>query len=160
MVDGSLPPGTRLPWGLRLAEYLGTSRSSVRRAYGRLVEEGLLDSAIGVGTWVKSGQVVDPAAVSGSSRGAGVVFPEAGRLEGEGPVPAVALVRLGGNLPHVLPGWLGYLRVHPVESGLAPEVVDAAGEVDGRLRVGQVRDGRGWLGPAPAAVGGPGEDLA
>src|SRR5205807_2668176 len=142
MEDGSLPPGTRLPSLSRLAEYLGISSGTVHTAYGQLVGEGLLDSGMGKGTWVKSGQVVDPAAVSGSSRAAGVVLPEAGRLEGEGPVPAVASVRLGGNLPHLWPGQLGYLRVHPVESGLVPEVVDAAGEVDGRLRVGQVRDGR------------------
>src|SRR5205807_142181 len=89
--DGSRAPGTHLPTQSRLAEYLGTSNRPVQMAYEKLVEEGLLDSGIGVGTWVKSGQVVDPAAVSGASRGAGVVFPEAGRLEGEGPVPAVAL---------------------------------------------------------------------
>src|SRR5205807_546469 len=63
IADGSLPPGTRLPWGRRLAEYLGTSRSTVQTAYGRLVKEGLLDGGKGVGTWVKSGQVVDAAAV-------------------------------------------------------------------------------------------------
>src|SRR3989475_9636949 len=63
MEDGSLPPGTRLPSCSRLAEYLGTSSKPVRTAYGRLVGEGLLDGGKGRGTWVKSGQVVDPAAV-------------------------------------------------------------------------------------------------
>src|SRR2546421_10938915 len=104
---------------MRRAQPRWTRSASARMSRAQLVKEGRLDSEKGKGTWVKSGQVVDPAAVSGASRGAGVVLPEAGRLEGEGPVPAVALVRLGGNLPHGLPGWWGCLRVHPVEAGLA-----------------------------------------
>src|SRR2546429_8221445 len=97
----------------RLAEYLGTSKRPVQMAYGRLVEEGLLDSAIGVGTWVRSGQVVDPAAVSGASRAAGVVLPEAGRLEGDVPVPVVS-----GGPGAVVEAGTGR------GSGEAPELVD------------------------------------
>src|SRR5205807_639215 len=89
MEDGSLPPGTRLPSLSRLAEYLGISSGTVQTAYGQLVGEGLLDIGMGVGTWVKSGQVVDAAAVSGSAPAAGLVRPEAGRGVGGGTVRGV-----------------------------------------------------------------------
>jgi DNA-binding transcriptional MocR family regulator len=49
---GELVAGTRLPPERPLAEALGVSRTTVVLAYGKLREQGLLESRQGSGTWV------------------------------------------------------------------------------------------------------------
>ncbi|CAI7981049.1 GntR family transcriptional regulator / MocR family aminotransferase [Frankia sp. Hr75.2] len=54
VLDGTLPPGTRLPSSRSLASDLGVSRSVVVQAYEQLVGEGYLRAAQGSGTRVSS----------------------------------------------------------------------------------------------------------
>lgn len=51
LLDGRLPPGTRLPSERELAAATGTSRTLATAAYDRLREAGLLDSRRGAGSW-------------------------------------------------------------------------------------------------------------
>lgn len=53
VLDGRLTPGTRLPPTRTLAGELGLSRTVVVRAYERLRADGVLDSRVGSGTWVR-----------------------------------------------------------------------------------------------------------
>ena len=52
ILEGRLPPGTRLPPTRELASELSLSRNTVGRAYEQLVDEGYLESKIGSGTRV------------------------------------------------------------------------------------------------------------
>jgi DNA-binding transcriptional MocR family regulator len=52
VLDGRLPPGTRLPAERELAEAIGVSRTLVARALDRLREDGLVASRRGAGSWV------------------------------------------------------------------------------------------------------------
>ncbi len=52
ILEGRLPPGTRLPPTRALATELSLSRNTVGRAYEQLVDEGYLESKIGSGTRV------------------------------------------------------------------------------------------------------------
>jgi DNA-binding LacI/PurR family transcriptional regulator/DNA-binding transcriptional regulator YhcF (GntR family) len=53
ILDGSLPPGSRLPTELDLAEEYNISRGTVRQAMTALVNEGLLERIQGRGTFVR-----------------------------------------------------------------------------------------------------------
>jgi DNA-binding GntR family transcriptional regulator len=50
--DGSLPPGTRIPSDRELADLVHHSVETTAKAKRLLVEKGLLESAVGVGTYV------------------------------------------------------------------------------------------------------------
>lgn len=52
VLDGRLPPGTRLPAERELADALSASRTLVARALDRLREDGLVTSRRGAGSWV------------------------------------------------------------------------------------------------------------
>ncbi|QUH05340.1 PLP-dependent aminotransferase family protein [Saccharopolyspora erythraea] len=52
VLDGRLPPGTRLPAERDLAETLGVSRTLVARTLERLRESGFAESRRGAGSWV------------------------------------------------------------------------------------------------------------
>lgn len=52
IVEGRLPPETRLPSTRSLAEDLGMARMTVIRAYRLLQAEGYVESMVGAGTWV------------------------------------------------------------------------------------------------------------
>ena len=52
ITDGRLPEGSRLPTERTLAEQLGVSRVTVRRAIARLRDERLIQSVQGAGTFV------------------------------------------------------------------------------------------------------------
>lgn len=58
--DGKLPPGSRLDNEIHLADRLGLSRPTMRRAIQQLVDKGLLVRKRGVGTQVVHGQVTRP----------------------------------------------------------------------------------------------------
>ncbi|MFC7341546.1 PLP-dependent aminotransferase family protein [Saccharopolyspora griseoalba] len=53
VLDGRLPPGTRLPAERELAGALGVSRTLVARTLDRLRDEGFAASRRGAGSWVK-----------------------------------------------------------------------------------------------------------
>ncbi|GAA2818967.1 PLP-dependent aminotransferase family protein [Saccharopolyspora taberi] len=53
VLEGRLPPGTRLPAERDLADRLGVSRTLVARALERLREDGFAASRRGAGSWVK-----------------------------------------------------------------------------------------------------------
>lgn len=55
--SGSIPPGSRLENEIAIAERLGLSRPTIRRAIQELVDKGLLVRRRGVGTQVVQGQV-------------------------------------------------------------------------------------------------------
>lgn len=57
ILDGRLPPGSRLENEVALGERLGMSRPTVRRAIQSLVDKGLLVRRRGIGTQVVRGQV-------------------------------------------------------------------------------------------------------
>lgn len=57
---GQLPPGSRLDNEIHLADRLGLSRPTMRRAIQQLVDKGLLVRKRGVGTQVVHGQVTRP----------------------------------------------------------------------------------------------------
>jgi GntR family transcriptional regulator/MocR family aminotransferase len=63
VVDGRLPPDTRLPAARTLATDLGISRNTVAAVYAQLTAEGWLEARVGAGTWV-AGQVPAAAAAS------------------------------------------------------------------------------------------------
>jgi GntR family transcriptional regulator len=52
IVEGEIGPGERLPNEVELAEELGVSRATVRRAIQSLVSEGLVSRRAGLGTFV------------------------------------------------------------------------------------------------------------
>jgi len=52
ILEGRLPPGTRIPSSRRLAEYLAVSRSTVLVAFDQLTAEGFLIGAVGSGSRV------------------------------------------------------------------------------------------------------------
>ena len=54
ILDGVLPPGTRLPSSRALAEDLNVSRTTTLLAYEQLLAEGYLDARHGSGTFVAS----------------------------------------------------------------------------------------------------------
>jgi len=55
--DGAIPPGARLENEIAIAERLGLSRPTVRRAIQSLVDKGLLVRRRGIGTQVVQGQM-------------------------------------------------------------------------------------------------------
>jgi DNA-binding GntR family transcriptional regulator len=57
ILDGTLPPGSRLENEVALGQRLGLSRPTVRRAIQDLVDKGLLVRRRGIGTQVVHGQV-------------------------------------------------------------------------------------------------------
>jgi DNA-binding GntR family transcriptional regulator len=57
IIDGELPPGSRLENEIALGERLGLSRPTVRRAIQELVDKGLLVRRRGIGTQVVHGPV-------------------------------------------------------------------------------------------------------
>lgn len=57
ILNGDLPPGSRLENEVALGERLGLSRPTIRRAIQELVDKGLLVRRRGIGTQVVHGQV-------------------------------------------------------------------------------------------------------
>jgi len=54
IIDGIVPPGTRLPATRALATELGLSRTTVLLAYEQLAAEGYLDGRRGSGSFVQA----------------------------------------------------------------------------------------------------------
>ncbi len=52
IITGALPPGSQLPTEPKLAAAYGASRSTVRLAVGLLVQQGLVETRQGMGTYV------------------------------------------------------------------------------------------------------------
>jgi DNA-binding transcriptional MocR family regulator len=94
-----LAPGERLPASRELARSLGLSRNTVSQAYQALVEDGLLSSHVGQGTFVRRppGPALRPVAAPGargfawaglfSRRAAATALPAAMRAQGRVPNP-------------------------------------------------------------------------
>jgi DNA-binding GntR family transcriptional regulator len=60
IASGALASGDRLPAERRLCDQLGVSRATVRRALADLVEDGLVGSSMGRGSFVATGPLVEP----------------------------------------------------------------------------------------------------
>jgi GntR family transcriptional regulator/MocR family aminotransferase len=85
---GRIPAGIKLPSTRIFAEELGVSRNVILQAFDRLIDEGLLSSRIGDGTYVM-------ASVIGKQGGAA---PEARTLTAPEPYPFRSLSRRGKSL--------------------------------------------------------------
>lgn len=66
IIDGTLPPGTRLPTHRDLAYHLGINIGTVTRAYALARDRGLVDGEVGRGTFVRAEGVAKAAAASPS----------------------------------------------------------------------------------------------
>src|ERR1700741_4534568 len=88
---GDLAPGDRIPAERALCEQLGVSRVTVRRAFRRLAEDGLIVSGVGRGSFVSQGAPVgeppnEPRSFSEMARAQG--FEPSSRLLSAGSRPA------------------------------------------------------------------------
>ena len=60
IASGTLRPGDRLPAERELCQQLSVSRTTVRRAFAALVEDGLIESAAGRGAFVTNDSLAEP----------------------------------------------------------------------------------------------------
>ncbi len=132
ILEGRLPPGTRLDNEVQLAETLGLSRPTMRRAMQYLVDKGVLVRRRGIGTRVvqpkvrrplglsslyedlaKSGQHPTTKVLSLTTEGASPEAAEALAIDVGAPVSAVIrlrsaagmpIARMCNYLPHIIPG--------------------------------------------------------
>jgi GntR family transcriptional regulator/MocR family aminotransferase len=93
ILDGRLPPGTRLPSTRELASDLGLSRNVAVLAFRQLLHEGYVDARTGSGTYV-SATVPDRVMAPWNARGSGAAPPprralssRARRVQALGPLP-------------------------------------------------------------------------
>lgn len=84
LLQGRLPAGARMPATRELAAALGVSRNTVVRAYEHLLDEGLISSRVGDGSYVTPPLAQMVPATGPSSE----VKPLPGALPSEGPRPA------------------------------------------------------------------------
>ncbi|SFT60943.1 hypothetical protein SAMN04487904_104256 [Actinopolyspora lacussalsi subsp. righensis] len=81
VLEGQLPPGTRLPAERELADRLGASRNLVTAALDRLREQGFVRSRRGAGSWIGLPATAGGTAESGgwypSERGESINFAQA-----------------------------------------------------------------------------------
>lgn len=103
VLDGQLPPGTRLPSERELAAATRTSRTLATAAYDRLRDEGLLASRRGAGSWT--------------------ALPGAGRADGGAFLPdRAALLDLTHAAPSAPPGLAA--AAEAVRPGFAAQLTD------------------------------------
>lgn len=82
ILHGDLDPGERLPPERDLAEYLGVSRGTVKRAYAKLVQSQAIDMRQGSGSYVlKNGHVLEQ---NQKKEAAGIIAAAFERLRGMG----------------------------------------------------------------------------
>jgi len=105
--SGALPVSTKLPTNRELAGILKVDRSTVSRAYAELAQEGLIESHVGRGTYVKDvptsvarkaaeiGQKIDWS--SKFSRGSSLTAELFGLLPQATPVDAESISFAGGS---------------------------------------------------------------
>ena len=96
VLDGSLPPNSRLPATRQLSTDLGVSRLTVKNVYEQLTSEGFLQSHQGAGTYVADIPTTElplelPASRSGASGGHWATTPRTASL-----AASRATTRLGG----------------------------------------------------------------
>jgi GntR family transcriptional regulator len=153
--DGRLPPGTRLDNEVYLAEQLGLSRPTMRRAMQYLVDKGVLVRRRGIGTRVVQPKVRRPLGLSslyedlrssGQSPTTRVLSlgpePVGGPVAQALGVPAETLVtvlvrlrsasgqpiaRMCNYLPHTIPGLAGGLTTAALEEHGLYEVIRSLG---------------------------------
>jgi len=144
--DGTLPPGTRLDNEVQLAESLGLSRPTMRRAMQYLVDKGVLVRRRGIGTRVvqpkvrrplglsslyedlqNSGQHPTTSVISLTVEPASASIAEAMSIPIDTPVTVLVRLRSAGglplarmcnHLPHTIPG---------IADGIDKDVIEAQG---------------------------------
>jgi DNA-binding GntR family transcriptional regulator len=144
IADGTLPPGTRLENEVALAESLGLSRPTMRRAMQYLVDKGVLVRRRGVGTRVvqpkvrrplglsslyedllNSGQRPTTTVLSLTTEPASAAIAEALSVPVDTPCTVLVrlrsaadrpIARMSNHLPHTIPGMAGGLSVEDVEA--------------------------------------------
>lgn len=155
IVDGRLPPGSRLDNEVQLADQLGLSRPTMRRAMQYLVDKGVLVRRRGIGTRVVQPKVRRPLGLSSlyedlagsgqepSTKVLSLEVEPAGNgladiLGVEAGTDVSVLIRLrsaGGQpiarmcnyLPHTIPGIRGALTVDALEHQGLYQVIRAVG---------------------------------
>ena len=60
MLSGAVAGGERLPATRTLAQELGLSRTTVIQAFDRLIAEGLIESRVGAGSFVRGARAARP----------------------------------------------------------------------------------------------------
>jgi DNA-binding GntR family transcriptional regulator len=60
IASGRFQPGDRLPTERAFSTRLGVSRATVRRALRRLIDEGVIEAAVGRGSFVRSAVLTEP----------------------------------------------------------------------------------------------------
>jgi DNA-binding GntR family transcriptional regulator len=156
IIDGRLQPGTRFDNEVQLAEQLGLSRPTMRRAMQYLVEKGVLVRRRGIGTRVVqpkvrrplglsslyedlqgSGQQPTTAVLSLTVEPASAVVAQALKLPVESPVTVLVrlrsasdrpIARMVNYLPHtVVPGFVEGLSVPALEAHGLYQVIRGLG---------------------------------
>jgi DNA-binding transcriptional MocR family regulator len=94
---GDIPPATRLPAERPLAESLGVSRTTVVMAYGRLHDQGFVESRRGSGTWVRRRSGLALPAGRPESRSRSFLMQSVTRSAAEEPTDTIGF--LGACLP-------------------------------------------------------------
>ncbi len=153
--DGRLPPGTRLDNEVHLAEVLGLSRPTMRRAMQYLVDKGVLVRRRGIGTRVVQPKVRRPLGLSSLYEDLKGTGPEPTTrvlsLDVAPPPPQVAeilgvtptadvtilvrlrsaadrpIARLTNYLPHTIPGLAVALTVEALQAHGLYELIRSAG---------------------------------
>jgi GntR family transcriptional regulator/MocR family aminotransferase len=82
ILDGRLPPGTRLPATRALADEVGVARQTVVLTYERLIDEGYLTGRVGAGSFVSAALTAPRPLASPASSGAPASHPATGRSGG------------------------------------------------------------------------------
>lgn len=155
ILEGRLPPGSRLPATRVLGGQLGVSRNTVLGAYQRLIAEGFLSGSAGRGTFVSGGA---PEAAPRAPAGAGLrPLPFWSALVDQATPPTAPApfdFRLGAPDPRLFP-WDEWRRLlaHQLR-GRRPIAGYPPPGGDGRLRSAVVR----YLAASRAVQAGP-EDV-
>lgn len=109
IIEGQLPPGTRLPASRALAQDLGVARSTVVTAYDQLVAEGYLETVQGAGIFVCDIAPISPLSTTPPSTSA-TMPPRPGVLAPGSPDPDIfpiqpwarCVARVARNTPQAL----------------------------------------------------------
>src|SRR5215813_1476985 len=88
VLNGRLPPGSRLPSTRSIAAELGVSRNTVMGAFDQLLAEGYLEGKVGSGTYVAEKLPEELLYARAAVRNAAPVRPQAAALSSRGAVLA------------------------------------------------------------------------
>src|SRR3954452_25437434 len=139
VVDGKLPPGSRLPAVRVLADHLGVNANTIRAAYSRLEADGIVSTRHGVGT-----TVLPPTA---GQKGLGIPSPMTNSVG----------VIIAGLDPFYLPLLRG-IETEADETGTLLFIVDVRDSEERAAAAVRQLAARGASGVIAVSIGGPVEE--